>query len=219
MKNVKTFRFWRIAIAVFLSSFPTSFMMATGRTFGAIIGIKGGALQFLTVSQGVALILIGPIFGFLSDKKGPLIFLRLSSLIIVIPGITLFFFIDNTVLYMISFVFVALGLSAKMISFNPFLMEIYGIRESVILGGIINGIGRLGEAISAVSAFVISLYYEGDGIKSPYKIIFIVGSGLSLLSFIIFMFESKKKFEYEEEANSLDKLDKLIDNDNITEAK
>ena len=219
IKILKTFRFWRIAIAVFLSSFPTSFMMATGRTFGAIIGIKGGALQFLTVSQAVALILIGPIFGFLSDKKGPLIFLRLSSLIIVIPGITLFFFIDNTVLYMISFVFVALGLSAKMISFNPFLMEIYGIRESVILGGIINGIGRLGEAISAVSAFVISLYYEGDGIKSPYKIIFIVGSGLSLLSFIIFMFESKKKFEYEEEANSLDKLDKLIDNDNITEAK
>ena len=219
IKILKTFRFWRIAIAVFLSSFPTSFMMATGRTFGAIIGIKGGALQFLTVSQGVALILIGPIFGFLSDKKGPLIFLRLSSLIIVIPGITLFFFIDNTVLYMISFVFVALGFSAKMISFNPFLMEIYGIKESVILGGIINGIGRLGEAISAVSAFVISLYYEGDGIKSPYKIIFIVGSGLSLLSFIIFMFESKKKFEYEEETNSLDKLDKLIDNDNITEAK
>ena len=212
--EINTFRFWKIATASFLLSFPISFMMTTGRTFGALIGIKGGALQFLTIAQGAGIIIVGPIFGILSDKKGPLLILRIASIVSILPGILLLFFIDNTVLYMISFVFIAIGLVARMVSFNPLLMEIYGIRESVILGGIINGIGKVGEVITVVAAFVISFKYQGNEIKTPYKIIFIVGSGCSLLSLILFLFESKKKYEYEEE---MDKLDSLIDNDNITE--
>ena len=213
---IKTFRFWRIGIASFLLSFPISFMMTTGRTFGALIGIKGAALQFLTAIQGVAIIIIGPIFGILSDKKSPLLVLIISSLVSILPGIILLFFIDNTILYIISFVFIALGLVSKMVSFSPLLMEIYGITESVILGGIINGIGRVSEAITTLAAFIISFHFEGNEIKYPYKIIFIVGSGCSLLSFILLLFESKKKFVYKEE---VDKIDKLIDNDNITEVE
>ena len=211
---IKTFRFWKIALASFLLSFPISFMMTTGRTFGALIGIKGAALQFLTMAQGAAIIIIGPIFGILSDKKGPLLILRISSIVSILPGVLLLFFIDNTVLYMISFVFIAIGLVSKMVSFNPFLMEIYGIRESVILGGIINGIGKVGEVITVVAAFVISFKYSGNEIKTPYKIIFIVGSACSLLSLILLLFESKKKFEY---VDDMDTLDLLIDNDYITE--
>ena len=211
---IKTFRFWKIALASFLLSFPISFMMTTGRTFGALIGIKGAALQFLTMAQGAAIIIIGPIFGILSDKKGPLLILRISSIVSILPGVLLLFFIDNTVLYMISFVFIAIGLVSKMVSFNPFLMEIYGIRESVILGGIINGIGKVGEVITVVAAFIISFKYSGNEIKTPYKIIFIVGSACSLLSLILLLFESKKKFEY---VDDMDTLDLLIDNDNITD--
>ena len=213
-KIIKTFRFWKIAIASLLLSFPISFMMTTGRTFGALIGIKGAALQFSTIAQGAAIIIVGPIFGILSDKKGPLLILRISSIVSILPGILLLFFIDNTVLYMISFVFMAIGLVSKTVSFNPFLMEIYGIRESVILGGIINGIGKVGEVITVVAAFVIPFKYQGNEIKTPYKIIFIVGSACSLLSLILLLFESTKKYEYEEE---MDKLDLLIDNDNLTE--
>jgi len=215
-KIIKTFRFWRIAAASFLSSFPISFMMTTGRTFGALIGIKGGALQFLTAAQGVSLLVFGPILGFISDKKGPLNILRISSIISIIPGVLLLFFIDNTVLFLIAFAIIAIGLVSKMVSFSPLLMEIYGIQESVILGGIINGVGKLSEVITTVSAFVISFYYKGDEIKIPYKILFIVGSSCSALSFVLLMFESRKKYEYEKEA---DDLNQLVDNDNITEAE
>ena len=215
-KIIKTFRFWRIAAASFLSSFPISFMMTTGRTFGALIGIKGGALQFLTAAQGVSLLVFGPILGFISDKKGPLNILRISSIISIIPGVLLLFFIDNTVLFLIAFAIIAIGLVSKMVSFSPLLMEIYGIQESVILGGIINGVGKLSEVITTVSAFVISFYYKGDEIKIPYKILFIVGSSCSALSFVLLMFESRKKYEYEKEA---DDLNQLVANDNITEAE
>ena len=216
-KVVKTFRFWRIVLVSFLLSFPISFMITTGRTFGAIIGIKGSALQFLMAIQGASIILIGPIFGIISDKKGPMIILRICSIVSIIPGVLLLFFIDNTVLYIISFVFIALGLVSKMVSFNPLLMEIYGIQESVILGGIINGFGRVGEIITTVSAFVISFFYSNNEIKTPYKIIFIAGSICSLISFLLLCFESNKKFDYNEE--NIDEIDKIIDNDIITEAK
>ena len=202
-KIIKTFRFWKIATASFLLSFPISFMMTTGRTFGALIGIKGGALQFLTIAQGAAIIIVGPIFGIISDKKGPLLILRIASIVSILPGILLLFFIDNTVLYMISFVFIAVGLVSRMVSFNPLLMEIYGIEESVILGGIINGMGKVGEVITVVAAFAISFKYQGNEIKTPYKIIFIVGSACSILSLILLLFESRKKYEYEEEMDKL----------------
>ena len=160
-KVIKTFRFWRITIVSFLLSFSVSFMITTGRTFGAIIGINGVALQFLTSLQGISIIIIGPILGIISDKKGPMIILRICSIICIIPGVLLMFFIDNTLLYMISFIFIAIGLVAKMVSYSPLIMEIYGIQESVILSGIINGFGKLSEVITTVSAFVISFYYSG----------------------------------------------------------
>ena len=218
-KVIKTFRFWRIVLVSFLLSFPISFMITTGRTFGAIIGIKGSALQFLMAIQGASIILIGPIFGIISDKKGPMIILRICSVVSIIPGVLLLllFFIDNTVLYIISFVLIALGLVSKMVSFNPLLMEIYGIQESVILGGIINGFGRVGEIITTVSAFVISFFYSNDEIKTPYKIIFISGSVCSVISFLLLCFESNEKFDYKEE--KIDEIDKIIDNDVLTEAK
>ena len=215
-KIIKTLRFWRIALASILVSFPISFMMTTGRTFGALIGLEGGALQFLTVIQGASIIIVGPIFGFFSDKKGPLFILRICTLVAIVPGVLLLFFIDNTVLYFISFIFIAIGLVTKMVSFSPLLMEIYGIRESVILSGIINGVGKVGEIITTVSAFIIPFLYSGNEIKTPYKIIFITGSICSGLSFVLFLFESKKKFEYE-----IDNifLDKLFEHDAITDAE
>ena len=192
-------------------------MMTTGRTFGAIIGIEGRALQFLMAIQGISIIIIGPIFGIISDKKGPMIILRISSIVSIAPGILLFFFIDNSVLYIISFVLIAIGLVSKMVSFNPLLMEIYGIQESVILSGIINGLGKVGEIITTVSAFVISFYYSKDEIKTPYKIIFVSGSVCSIISFLLLCFESNKKFISEED--NIDGIGKLVDNERITEYK
>ena len=146
-----------------------------------------------------------------------MIILRICSIVSIIPGILLLFFIDNTVLYIISFVLIALGLVSKMVSFNPLLMEIYGIQESVILGGIINGFGRVGEIITTVSAFVVSFFCSNDEIKTPYKIIFISGSVCSVISFLLLCFESNEKFDYKEE--KIDEIDKIIDNDVLTEAK
>ena len=64
-------------------------MISTGRIFSTIIGIKGTTLQFLVLWHGLGMILVGPIFGFISNKKGPLLILKISSFISIIIGIIL----------------------------------------------------------------------------------------------------------------------------------
>jgi hypothetical protein len=54
-KVIKTFRFWRLSFSQFFVTFAFSFILGTGRTFGALIGIDGSALQFLMLCQSGAL--------------------------------------------------------------------------------------------------------------------------------------------------------------------
>ena len=55
---IKTFRFWRLSLSLFLITFSFSFILGTGRTFGALIGIEGNALQLLMLCQSGAIVII-----------------------------------------------------------------------------------------------------------------------------------------------------------------
>ena len=198
-KVIKTFRFWRLSLSLFLLTFSFSFILGTGRTFGALIGIDGNALQVLMLCQSGAMIVVGPLLGFFADKKGPLIFLRIANIVLVIPCILLAFFTKNTIIFIISFVISVLGLVSSIVCIAPYIMDIYGIQESVILGGIMNVFARLGDVITTVVAFVISFFYNKEEIIVPYRIMYIVGSVCCVISFILLMFEKKDKFDYGDE--------------------
>ena len=194
---IKTFRFWRLALIQLLITFSFSFIVNTGRTFGAIIGIDGKALQFLMICQTVSLIIIGPVIGILVDKKGPLNLLRLTSLVCMIPGILLAFFLNYSAIFIISFMLGVMSLISFSVGFSPFIMETYGIEESVILGGIINVVAKVSELITTVAAFVISLFYSKDEIEKPYRIMYIIGFIFCIFSLVLLIFENKEKFEYD----------------------
>ena len=213
-KVIKTFRFWRLALIQLLITFSFSYIVNTGRTFGALIGINGGALQFLMICQTASLIVIGPVLGILVDKKGPLNLLRLTSLVCIIPGILLTFFLNNSVIFIISFMIAVISLISSMIGFSPFIMETYGIEESVILGGIINAVAKVSEVITTVAAFVISLIYTKEEIQKPYRIMYIIGFIFCLLSLVLLIFEKKEKFDYDKKDED---LGNLVEKDRFTE--
>ena len=214
-KVFKTFRFWRLAFIQLFITFSFSFILGTGRTFGALIGINGTSLQYLMLLQSGALILIGPILGFISDKKGPLPLVRISAVICMIPGILLTFFTDKTPIFISSFVISILGLICGLIGFAPFMMEIYGIQESVIIGGAINVFAKISEIISTVSAFVISQLYAKDEIIKPYKIMYLSGAICCGISFVLLLFENDKKFVYDEDKEN---LGAIVENKRISTA-
>ena len=217
-KVIKTFRFWRLSICLFLVTFSFSFILGTGRTFGALIGIQGNALQLLMLCQSGALIIIGPLLGFFVDKRGPLIFLRIATIVLIIPGILLTFFTKNSVIFIISFAISILGLVSSMVCIAPYIMDIYGIQESVILGGIMNVFARLADVIVTVVAFVISFFYNKEEIIFPYRIMYIVGSVCCLVSFILLIFEKKDKFDYgDKEEEDKEDIGNIVENSRITE--
>ena len=205
-KVIKTFRFWRIALVQLFLTFAFSFILGTGRTFGALIGIDGNALQFLMLCQTGALILIGPVLGIIVDKKGPLFLLRITTLGCMVPCLLLAFFTKNTVIFISSFALAILSLVSTIVSFAPFVMEVYGIEESVILEGIMGVFSKLSEVTTTVSAFVISFFYSTEEIVKPYKLMYLIGAGVCLLSFILLIFEKKEKFDYNEKEEDLGTL-------------
>ena len=195
---VKSWRFWRISIASLLLNFPVMFMVNTGRIFGAIIGINGLVLQLMGIFQAFGMVIIGPILGYVSDKKNPLTLLRIVTLICVIPGILLDFFLGNSFVFMFSLILYLFGLIGNMVGQTPLIMEVYGIQESVILGGHIATFSKISEIVSTVVAFFVSFIYKGDSIRIPYKIIYILSSVFSYYSFYLFMWEEIDKFEYDD---------------------
>ena len=178
----------------------------TGRTFGALICIDGEALQYLISSQVVILVIFGPIFGYLSDKKGPILILRISMIFCAIGTTTLFFFTEDTVGFMLSFLITSIGATGQGVSYDPLLMDIYGIRESVIIGSVNGLAGIFAEIITTLLAFVIPFFYPDKELITPYKIFFLIGTVLNAIGFVVFLFEKNEKFDYEVDTTTLDSL-------------
>ena len=215
----KTFRFWRLTFSKLFNKFPLSFIMNTGRTFGAILGINGTALQFLSIFQLGCILIFGPIMALIVDKKGPLLLLRISIFIMIIPCILLTFLTENTIFFVGSTVMVIIADSEEELIFSPLIMEIYGIQESIVIGGIMDIVSKISSIITTISGFVISQYYKGLEILTPYRIMYIVGAVCCVLSFILVLFERKKKFNYALEDSKEEKTENLLKSGNFEKSK
>ena len=215
----RTFRFWRLTFSQLFNGFPLSFIMSTGRTFGAILGINGTALQFLSIFQLGCILIFGPIMALIVDKKGPLLLLRISIIFMIIPCILLTFFTENTIFFVGSTVMVIIAVSGEELSFSPLIMEIYGIQESIVIGGIMDIVSKISSIITTISGFVISQYYKGLEILTPYRIMYIVGAVCCVLSFILVLFERKKKFNYALEDSKEEKTENLLKSGNFEKSK
>ena len=206
---IKTFRYWRITFILFFMNFAISFMISTGRTFGALIGINGNALQYAGILQTFVSV-IGPFLGIIVDKKGPLLILRIFSILSIFPPVLLIFFMENDFIFIFCFVICILNITGLLISFTPFIMEVYGIQESVILGGIMSGFSKLADIISTVSAFVFSFICKNEKdeiiidkscLKEKYAIMYLISGICGCLSSLLLFFERKDKFIYNDTPN------------------
>ena len=209
---IKTFRYWRIILFSFFLNTSVSFMITTGRTFGALIGINGTALQFTGIMQTLLVVIVGPILGILADKKGALFILRITAIIAILPSFFLAFFMIYTPVFITCFVIYIIILVGYMVSSGPFIMEVFGIQESVLLGGIIGAFAKISSVITTVSAFAFSVKCEEDKgcLKIRYKAMYLISSACSGISCLLLFFEKSDKFNYNiisDESILLDKSD------------
>ena len=212
--SLKTIRFWRQCTFGMVLNFSMGFIGTTFRIFGADIGIDGKALQNLILVIPPIQLVLGLIIGFLVDKKGALFFLRIGAIILIFPGIILALFTTKTAMFIFSSIISNIGQTPITICINPYIMDIYGIQETVILFGVLTMFIILSQIATAVIAFLFSIYYGSKGeIIKPFQITYYICAGLAFLSFILLLFEKNQKIDYEErKKEKKDENEQLSDN-------
>ena len=222
-KNIKAAllnkRIWILASIFTFTPFGIRFLESTFRVYGALASVNGTVIKFSSLFTALSIIIFGPIWGIICDKISFNIiikFICISS--IIIPAI-LSFFLQYNIIYIIC-VFAGKIITCGFTSISqPFFMKIYGIKYYLEIGGIIGIIIAIFNILDPVLSYVVSRYYKtGEELRIPYRIIYIIGTGLSVLGFILGIFQNDEEFEYpsSKEEKSIGNLEnKSEDGNNI----
>ena len=218
---LKSFRFWRNILIVGATPFIIWFEGATSRAFAVIIEVDGNILGVLSSTICILNCIANPIWALCVDKFGFRPIMIIISIITTVLSIYLSIFIDIPIFYVIG-IYVSNTLRGGIIAaFIPHMMEIFGIKYFLTLGGL----GRLftqlfSFAVSAIS-IIISIFRKGkDELVLPYRIVCIVSIAFSIFGVILSFHENDEKFvfkniEMEDEKNERQSYDSEEDKSNM----
>ena len=206
-KVIKSKRFWRLAFYNFLSPFISYLIMANFKNF-RILMFSARLNRVIGVILGIFKLLIAPIVGFIVDKSGSIRILKTLCLLRIIIGILMALFLDSPTFNLILAFASELATVGQKNSFIPFIYNIFGIDYSIEIEGMF-GIGEgFSNLFSAVMSFFIS-YLSGSttfgGLKLPYRCLYIFGSILSTIAFLLINFENEEIFDYDEDEENQNK--------------
>ena len=111
-----------------------------------------------------------------------------------------FFFLDNQIFYVIGLIISTSILIGIMASVTPHLMQIYGLRYFLTIGGFARLFNDLNSFIAAITTIVLSIYFKNaKELLFPYKMVVVGGFFLSVTGLIMIFFENDEKFIYGDE--------------------
>jgi len=200
-KVIKSKRFWRLAFYNFLSPFISYLIMANFKNF-RILMFSARLNRIIGVILGIFKLLIAPIVGFIVDKSGSIKILKTLCLLRIIIGILMALFLDSPTFNLLLAFASEIATVGQKNSFIPFIYNIFGIEYSIEIEGMF-GIGEgICNLFSAVMSFFIS-YLSGSttfgGLKLHYRCLYLFGSFLSTIAFLLINFENEEIFEYDED--------------------
>ena len=117
-----------------------------------------------------------------------------------ISGVFLSLTINYTSIFSLFIAICIIILSGFMSAIRPYSMEIFSIKYTIEIGGLILFFPGLSGIICTIISFIVSFYYTtGEELKTPYRVIYIIGSILGLIGFCLNYYESGEKFNFDEE--------------------
>ena len=98
-----------------------------------------------------------------------------------------------------------INISGFSASINPHIMEIFTIKYTLEIGGFISFFAQITSIICSILSFIVSFYYTtGEELKTPYRVIYIIGTILSGIGFILNYYESGEKFNFDDDNDKQD---------------
>jgi MFS family permease len=212
-KVIKSFRFWRNILIVGAMPFMIWFESATSRPFSVMIGVKGEIIGILSGTMSILGCITNPIWAFCVDKFGFRPIMIIISILTISMSVFFYIFMDNPFYYVIG-LYVSSTLRGGVIcSLIPHMMEVFGMRYFLTLGGLGRLFTQLFSFGAAGVSIVISIFRKGkDELLLPYKIVSLVAAGFAAFGLILTFFENDEKFNYEDDDEN-EKIEKINDDD------
>ena len=209
-KIFKDKRVWRLAFIILLGSFVLFLVINNFKTIGATAPkrIDAFLLKYTALCMGIFLCLSAPIWGTLIDKFHFKNLVLVINCLGIICGIGL---IIGLYYFHLLFCFIVClsvsSVSGLMSIVNPHIMKIYGIKYSMIVGGVVALISGSSNLIGSIFSFVISTVLENN-INFAYGCIYVIGSVLSVISLLLTFGESNEPFKFVD-TESIEKLSEM----------
>ena len=197
---LKSFRFWRNIIISGVMPFWLFFIQSSFRAYVVMIGVDTNIIYFL--GSGISLIscFLAPVWATLVDKFGFQPIIMIIGIISTGMPIYFFFSLDKKLLYVIGLIISTSILVGIMASVTPHLMQVYGLRYYLTIGGLARLFNDLSSFLAAITTIILSIYFKnGEQLLFPYKMVVAGGFFLSVIGLIMIFFENDEKFIYGDE--------------------
>lgn len=193
---ILNFRFWRNMIIISLMPFWIYFLTATFRAYCPMIGVNSNFMPYLPTIITALSSITGFIWALIFDKFGFQIIIKIMSILCIILSIYFSIFIDNKILYIIGLIIsTSISRVGMMSIINPHIMQVYEFRNYLIIGGFARLFNQLSFFIAGLTSIILSFNFtNGDKLKTPYRIIAIIGILLSSIGLFLSFFENDDKF-------------------------
>ena len=201
-KALKKWRFWRNILIMGFMPFMIWFESATSRPYSSILGVDGKIIGIMAGSMSILGCLTNPIWAFCVDKFGFQPIAIIFSSLTIILSIYFCIFMENEICYVIG-LFISSTIRGGIISsLVPHIMQIFGLRYFLIVGGFGRLFMQLLSFSAGVVSIVISIYIKGKELSFPYRIVCIVACGFAIFGLILSFYENDDKFKFDDEEDN-----------------
>ena len=217
---LKNFRFWRNILITAITPFYFYFIQSSFRAYVVMLGVDTNIIFFLGSVIALISCFFGPIWAIMTDKFGYQPIMKIICFCCCGMSIFFYFFIDDKLFYIIGLIIAISTLIGVMAAVTPHLMNIYGMRYFLTIGGFARLFNEFSVFTAALTSIILSIFYKNaEELKFPYQIIIIVGGVLSIIGSILVFFENDEKFLYGDEKEEDQYYSKDGQNSNDTSEK
>lgn len=200
---ILNFRFWRNMIIASLMPFWAYFLTATYRAYSPMIGVSANLMSYLPSIITALSSITGFFWGIIFDQLGFQIIIKIMSLICIFLSIYSIISINKETLYIAGLIISTFISRVGMMSIiNPHIMQVYEFKNYLVIGGFARLFNQLSFFIAGLTSVILSFNFKtGAELKTPYRIVALIGIVLSSIGLILSFFENDEKFEFKNIGN------------------
>lgn len=197
-KAFGTWRIWRLCAFKLFASFIFYLITSTAKTIGTLEHFDTKLLKYALAINGIATCVFGPVWGYLYDRFNFLILAYVITFAACSIGFLEVLSLQIEWLFDTIIIVNTIFFNGFTSIINPHIMKVYTLQYALELSGIITLAGGLTNVCGSTFAFLVSLYMK-ENTKKAYTIVFMVGSSLNVISFILNCFESNEPFRFDDD--------------------